>query len=154
MRTLILYATKYGATADIARRIASKIDGASAYDIKQDNIPDISGFDRILIGSSVYAGSTRKEAKAYVAQNAAALTKKEFGLFFSGLGADPKTLEKNFPPGFVKRAKSVAFMGGIFDPDKINGAERLALRAMYRLKEYTNSIDDEAIDQFVAAMKE
>ena len=35
MKTIILYATKYGAAAEIARRIAAHIDGAIVHDLKQ-----------------------------------------------------------------------------------------------------------------------
>ena len=154
MRTLILYATKYGATAEIAQRIAWKMDGAVVYDLKQDNIPLLEGFDCIILGSSVYAGNIRKEAGTFAAKNAAELGKKTVGLFLSGLRADVDALNKKYPPGFAEKAKAKGFLGGIFDPQKCSGPERFIMKMAAKLTEYTDSIDDEAIDRFIAAIRE
>jgi len=63
--TLILYATKHGATHEIAKRIADRMDDATIHDLGQNNTPDISEFDCIVFGSSIYVGMIRKEAKAF-----------------------------------------------------------------------------------------
>ena len=154
MKTLILYATKYGATAEIARRMARKMDGAAVYDLKQGNIPPLENFDCIILGTSVYAGNIRKEASDFAAKNVAELDKKTVGLFISGLGADINAFNKGYPPGFAGKAKIKGFMGGIFDPQRCSGLERLIIRMALKLTEYTDSIDDEAIDRFIAAIRE
>ena len=73
MKTLILYATKYGAAYEIARRIAERIDGAVIHNLKQDGMPPLEEFDCVIAGSSVYVGMIRKEAKAFFTKNTAAL---------------------------------------------------------------------------------
>jgi menaquinone-dependent protoporphyrinogen oxidase len=153
MKTLILYASKYGAAGEIARRLAQKMGNATVCDLKQGNIPPLDGFDCVIVGSSVYAGALRKEAKAFVAKNAAALVKKTLGLYISSLGADISFFNKNYPPGFFDTAKAKGFLGGIFDPEKAGTAERLIIRAITKQSGYISTIDDEAIDQFVAAIK-
>jgi menaquinone-dependent protoporphyrinogen oxidase len=52
MKTLIIYATKYGATKEIAGRIAARIPGSTVADLKSSNIPPVSQFDCIILGSS------------------------------------------------------------------------------------------------------
>ena len=153
MKTLILYATKYGATAEAAQRMADKLGGATVCDLKSDNIPSLVNFDCVILGSSVYAGKLRKEARAYVAANSAALCQKTLGLFVCGLHVDISFFYKNYPPGLPDRAKTKGFLGGIFDPEKGNAAERLIMRAITKQSGYVTTLDDEAIDQFVDAIK-
>ena len=81
MKTLILYASKYGATGEIAQRIAEKIPEATICHINQDEIPPLSPFDCIIIGSPLYAGMIRKEVKDFIVQNTSALSQKKLGLF-------------------------------------------------------------------------
>jgi menaquinone-dependent protoporphyrinogen oxidase len=154
MKTLILYASKYGAAEEIARRIAQKMDGSVVYDLKQGSIPPLEDFDCIILGSSVYAGNIRKEAKAFVAKNAAELGEKTVGLFISGLGTDINVFSKAYPPGFADKAKAKSLLGGIFDPQKCSGPERFIIKMVSKLTEYTDSIDDETIDRFIATIKE
>jgi len=133
--------------------MAQKMGNATVCDLKQDNIPSLANFDCVIIGSSVYAGKLRKEAKAYVAKNAGALTKKTLGLFISSLDVNIDFFNKNYPPGFPDAAKTKGFMGGIFDPEKGNAAERLVIAAITRQKGYVTTLDDDAIDRFVEAIK-
>ena len=153
MKTLILYASKYGATKEIAQRIAQKIEKAEVRDLKQEDIPPIENFDCIILGSSIYAGSIRKEAKAFVAKNAGVLSEKMLGLFLTGLGENSSYFEKNFPQNLLTKAKATSFLEGIFDPQKANAAERLIMKAAAKQSVYVNRINEDAIDQFVGAIK-
>jgi len=149
MKTLILYTSKYGATKEISQRIAQKMESATICDLKQGDIPPIMGFDRIIIGSSVYAGSIRKEAKAFAKNNAAALGEKTVGLFISGFVEDDKYFATNFPQNLLDKVKAKGFLGGIFDPQKANGLERLIVKAVMKKSDYIEKIDDAAIEKFV-----
>jgi len=57
MKTLILYATKHGATREVATRIASHTDGTVLHDLKQASTPTLADFDCVIIGSSLYGGA-------------------------------------------------------------------------------------------------
>jgi len=153
MKALILYASKYGAAKEIAQRIADKMGEAAICDLKQSNIPSLSAFDCVIIGSSVYAGSIRKEAKVFAAENADELCKKPLGLFLSGFAEDGNYYEKNFPPKILQAVKARGFLGGIFDPKKANGFERFIIKIVMKKAEYVESIDDEKIDIFVNEIK-
>jgi len=154
MKTLILYATKHGATKEIAGRIANKLDNAAICDLKQGNTPTITDFDCIIIGSSLYAGSIRKEAKAFVAQNADVLSEKTIGLFLSGLAEeDNNYFATNFPKNLLDKVKAKGFLGGIFDPKKANMFERFVIKTVMKQSVYVEKIDDDATDQFVSDMK-
>ena len=154
MKTIILYATKYGAAREIAERIASHIDGATLHDLKQANIPALADFDCVIIGSSLYAGSIRKEAKTFLAQNAAGLRDKKIGLFLSGMSADEteKAFESNFPAELRQAATVASLLGGILDPQKANLAERLIMKAITKGLGSANTISDEKIKAFTEAL--
>jgi len=66
MKTLILYATKHGASREIAERVSKLMSSAVTHDLKQKDIPELSEYDYVIVGSSIYAGTIKKEAKAYV----------------------------------------------------------------------------------------
>ena len=154
MKALILYATKHGAASEIARRIAGRIDGAAVHDLKEDGMPDLAGFDYVIVGSAVYAGLICKEAKTFVTQNTDALREKQLGLFLSGLDASKESacFEANFPPELLQAAKAARCLGGIFDPKKVNGMERLIMKAAAKQSGYTDTIDDDKITQFTEEM--
>lgn len=155
MKTLILYATKHGAAAEAARRIAQRVDGAVVCDLKQGSVPSLTGFDCVVIGSSLYAGMIRKEAKTFLAQNAAALCEKKLGLFLCGIDAskEKEYFSANFPPDVLSAAKAASFLGGIFDPKKAGVMDRLIMKAVAKQSAYTNTIDEGKIAKFAEAMR-
>ena len=154
MNTLILYATKYGATREIAKAISDRLGGAALHDLKQGRTPDLTEFDCIIIGSSLYAGSIRKEAKAFLSQHANTLQQKQIGLFLSGMAPadEAKYFAENFPKDLLQATRAAYFLGGIFDPQKTSGAERFIMKLAAKQSEYANTIDDEKIEQYAALM--
>lgn len=156
MKTLILYATKYGAAAEIARCIAEKIPGAVLCDLKKDAVPELSGFDCVIVGGSLYAGMLRKEARDFTVQNAAALTGMKFGLFLSGMNKSPENhdeyFQSNFPADIVRAAAAKAFLGGIYDPKKAGFVERLIFKAVSKQSGYVNTVSEDEIDMFIRGL--
>ena len=153
MKTIILYATKHGAAAEIARRIAEKMTGATVHDLKQP-VPDLAEYDSVIVGSSVYAGMFRKEAKAFLSQNVDILKAKNIGLFASGMSKDEtgKVFTDNVPAEVMQSAKTTMLLGGLFDPKKANFAERLVMKVVTKQSGYVDAIDSGEIDKFVEAM--
>ena len=154
MKTIILYATKYGASREIAHRISERIDGAETYDLKQDSIPDLAGYDCVIVGSSIYAGMTRKEAKEFLSQSADVLHGKRLGLFISGMSTDNEeaVLAAAFSKELLRCARKASVLGGIFDPKKAGFFERFIMKIVTKKSEYINTIDDGKIDAFVNAV--
>jgi len=155
MKTLILYATKYGAAYEAAQRIAKHITGSVLHNLKQSGVTSLAGYDCVIIGSSVYVGSIRKEAKAFLSQNTNALKGKKVGLFLCGLQeAEEKAFFKNnFPDEILQTAKAVSFLGGIFDPAKSGILERFIMKAVAKQSGYIDTIDDGKIAQFSEELK-
>ena len=157
MKTLILYATKYGATAEVAQRIADSIGGAVIHDLKKNNTPNVDEYDCIIIGSSLYAGSFRKEVKTFLSENEENIRDKSVGLFFLGLDTEltPQSyFEKNCSSELLATVKATCSPGGIYNPEKAGWFDRFILKAAKKLTVYTDTIDDNKIEQFVEAIKQ
>ena len=155
MKTLILYATKYGAAEEIAQRIAKRINGAAIHNLKKTPIPDPVAFDCIIIGSSVYAGMIRKEAKQFLSQNVNVLREKKLGLFISAMGesGEKENFEKNFPSDILQAAKAANVLGGTFNPQKANFIERLIMKIVTKQSRLISNISDDKIEKFAEVMK-
>ena len=155
MKTLILYATKYGASGDIAQSIAKKMDGAEVFDLKSGDIPTLSDFDCVIIGSSIYAGSIRKEAKEFLAKHKNDLSGKVLGLFISGMSESEtdNAFKANYPAEILDNAKARVMPGGAFDPKKAGFFAKLIMKAVTKQSGYVNTISDEKIDKFVGELQ-
>lgn len=154
MKTVILYASKNGGTRVIAQRMASKMEGAHLYDLKQGDIPDIRPYDCVIVGSPVYAGMIRKEAKAFMEKNAGLLCEKRLGLFVCGLDESKEKayFDSNFPAEVLRAAVDHAFLGGVFDPRKAGMMGRMIMKAVAKQSGYRENNQNDRLGQFVEAM--
>ena len=86
MSILVAYASKHGATRQIAERIGETLRaaGRDAEVRPIEAAGDPAGYDAFVIGSAVYLGSWRKEATAFVRRNRAVLANRPVWLFSSG----------------------------------------------------------------------
>lgn len=94
MTVLVAYASRHGATRELAGHIAGVLADsgrtAEAHPVT-DNI-DLRDYDAAVIGSAAYAGRWLTEAVAFVADHRQALSVMPVWLFSSGpLGHDPAT---------------------------------------------------------------
>jgi menaquinone-dependent protoporphyrinogen oxidase len=138
MSTLVVYASKHGATQGIAERIAAKLGeaGQQAEARPVAAVGDLSGYDAFVVGSAVYAAHWQKEASAFVQRNRAVLAGRPVWLFSSGpLGteatdaqgrdltaaAEPKDIAE-FEAAIVPKGHRVFF--GALDPGKLGFSER------------------------------
>jgi menaquinone-dependent protoporphyrinogen oxidase len=86
MNVLVAYASKHGATREIAERIASTLQaaGCDAEARPVQEVINLTGYDAVVIGSAVYFGSWMKAAAACVRRHRAALAARPVWLFSSG----------------------------------------------------------------------
>lgn len=138
---LVTYASKYGATKEIAERIGEVLSGAGlAVDLRPvGEADDPAGYDAVVLGSAVYGGNWRDEAAAYLNDNVAPLTNREVWLFSSGPTGEgePSSLVHGW--GFPEDLQGVAsiihpndivLFGGKLDMRKLNLIEKLMVRVM------------------------
>ena len=106
-RVLVTYASKHGSTAEIAEAIAAElrthgltVDSADATEASP------AGFDAVVLGSAVYVGRWRREARRFLKTNLDALRAVPFWIFSSG-------------PAGEKAAEDLAENGKWLEPHKV-----------------------------------
>ena len=140
-QVLVAYATKYGATAEIAEKIGQVLREAG---LQTDVLPahkigHLGSYEAVVLGSAVYAGQWRKDAVTFLETNETALAKRPVWLFSSGPTGegDPVKLMNGwrFPEAQQPIAdrigpRDIAFFGGALDLEKLNLGERLLVKGI------------------------
>lgn len=140
-RVLVAYASKYGATAEIAEKIGATLrqGGLNVEVLPVERVGDLSPYRAVVLGSAVYAGQWLKPAAAFLEAHEKELAERPAWLFSSGpVGeGDPQALMKGwrFPENLQPiaeriRPRQITFFSGKLDPQKLNLAEKLLLKAM------------------------
>lgn len=135
---LVTYASKHGATAEIAKKIGETLTEAGFQTALADakTVRDLSPYRAIILGSAVYYGMWRKEAVKLLKANEQVLAKKPTWLFSSGPAGEGDPVELlngwRFPSGQQEIAdriqpRHIALFHGAVDPDKLNFFEKLIL---------------------------
>lgn len=87
MNTLIAYATKYGCVEKCALILSEKLTGeVDLYNLKEIKNIDISRYDKVIIGGSIYIGKIQKVVREFSSTKLNQLKEKEVGLFICGMG--------------------------------------------------------------------
>ena len=150
-RIQVVYASRHGGTAGIARKIGDVLydSGAEVEVVDAETHPDPRGFDAYVIGSGVYMGSWLKPGIEYLEDNQLQLAARPVWLFSSGPLPAPSIPRRSIDPienslgpldgpgsGGRKRVESLAnairvqghkVFDGAYDPDAPaqNLAERI-----------------------------
>jgi menaquinone-dependent protoporphyrinogen oxidase len=134
-QVLVAYATKYGATAEIAEKIGQVLHNAGlSVDVKPvHRVSDPDSYKAVVLGSAVYIGGWRREAAGFLKSNEKALAKMPVWLFSSGPTGegDISTLLQGwrFPKALqlmadrIKPRDMVIFRGAL-DEDKLGFVEK------------------------------
>jgi len=138
-KVLVTYATKYGATAEIAEKIGQVLRQAG---LEVDVVPvkqvrDLTPYRAVVLGSAIYIGQWRKEAATFLKANEKALTERATWLFSSGptgKGDPSETLKEwRFPQALQPIAdrihpRAITVFHGMIDMKKMNFLEKLAIK--------------------------
>lgn len=86
MKVLVAYASRHGATAGIAERIAEVIraEGHTADTVQLPAATSVDDYDACVVGSSAYLGHWEKAASAFVREHRDGLVARPVWLFTSG----------------------------------------------------------------------
>lgn len=140
-KILVTYASKYGATREIAEKIGSGLRqaGLPADILPVDGVRDLNAYAAVILGSAVYVGKWQKAAEAFLRANEQALSVRPVWLFSSGPTGDgdpvellqgwrlPATLQ---PVADRIRPRDVAVFHGFINPDRLNFIERTSVKAL------------------------
>jgi menaquinone-dependent protoporphyrinogen oxidase len=138
-KILVAFASKYGATKEIAEKIGQvlKEAGHSVDVLPVDKTASLEPYVAVILGSAVYIGGWRKGAARFLRANEKTLAKKKVWLFSSGPTGrgDPIELVKGwrFPKALQHIADRVQpvdialFQGAAF-PEKLSPIGRWMIK--------------------------
>ena len=138
-RVLVTYASKHGATAEIANKIKETLLQAGLFVdlIPMEEVTNPSPYQAVVLGSAVYIGHWRRVAVRFLKEHEQALIQKQVWMFSSGPTGkgDPEkllngwTLPENIQ-SLVDRIKprDIAVFGGLLDVDKMRFWEKWIIR--------------------------
>ena len=92
---LVAYASKHGSTADIAASIAQTLrrSGIDADCVEAGEVRSLASYDAVILGSAVYMGRWRREARHFLHEHDDELAARPFWVFSSGPVGEPKESE-------------------------------------------------------------
>ena len=140
-KVLIAYATKYGATAEIAEHIGQVITevGLAAEVRPVEEVSDVGSYEAVVLGSAVYVGQWRKEAARFLETNEEALAQRPVWLFSSGPTGqgDPVALLKGWrlpqaqqPIADRVKPRDIAVFHGALDEKKLSLVEKMMIKTV------------------------
>jgi len=140
---LVAYASKYGATREIAEKIGDVLRNADLQTavLPVDGIRNLSAYQAVILGSALYIGRWQKDAETFLKQNEKTLADRPVWLFSSGPtgNGDPVELVegKRLPAGLAPIAeriqpRDVAVFHGHINPEQINSIENWAIKSLVK----------------------
>ncbi len=136
---LVVYASKYGATMEIADKIGEILRNLK-YQVKIEEARedlDLSVYQAVVLGSAVYMGQWRKNAKNFLKRHQQTLQALPFWIFSSGPTGEGDALEltkgwkypSNIKPLIDQiQPKEVKVFHGCLHAEKLNLFDRWIIR--------------------------
>lgn len=158
MKALILYASTYGLTQEMAKRIQSDLsDSTQCINLNKESAPALDGFDTIILGSSIYVGQIQKAMKTYLLQNKELLMQKRLGIFLCcGFEHEFENhLKNNFPQNLLDYATITQNLGGRIDLAHLSFAHKLLVKMIEKTEAGKRPIlvHPERIQPFIQALQ-
>ena len=156
MSTLIAFASKYGFTKTCAEILGKKLEGKVDICDLGSNHPDLTKYDKVIIGGSIYAGKIRKPVKSFCSDNQNTLKDKKTGFFICGMAKEDdaqKQLESSFPKELLATAAAKGFFGGECNYNKMNFIEKFIMKKITGSDQSQSRIAEENITRFAGLMR-
>jgi len=137
MKTLIVYATKYGCTLKCAEMLKSLIDGDSKIAQAKDRAINLKEYDNVIIGGSVYMAKMRREITTFCNSHKKQLLSKRLALFACCYtpSEDTEYMKRLFSVELLNHSVCSTTVGGIMNYEKMNFAYK-------KMFEWLRKIDD------------
>jgi menaquinone-dependent protoporphyrinogen oxidase len=124
IRVLVAYATKHGATAELAEEIGAVLESAGlTADVRPvGDVADVSRYDAVVLGSAIYAGRWRRDAVRFLKHHRWGLHLRPVWLFHDGPLAESAGIPQPLPQRVRGVARSIGAtnvktFGGKLDAD-------------------------------------
>lgn len=152
MKTLVIYATKYGTTKTCTDKLVGKLSGTvEVVDIGKNKAPSLEAFDTVVIGGPVKIGKIHAKIKRYCVANTEELLQKKIGLFICCMaeGEDAKKeLDANFPQALLDKAVVRACFGGEFLMSRMGFFTKKMIQGIAKTDKDVSAIKESEIEAF------
>jgi menaquinone-dependent protoporphyrinogen oxidase len=156
MNTLIVYASKHGCAEKCAKLVSKELNGkVDIINLKNAGDIDISKYEKVIIGGSIYIGKIQKEVTEFCSRNLDRLKEKGVGLFICGMQEGDiinTELNQNFTSDLIEIAKAKEYLGGEFILDKMNFMEKIIVKKVSKVTSNKSNILQDNIHKFAQAM--
>ncbi len=108
-KVLVAYATKMGATAEIAAAIGTELRKAG-HDVDVRNVTEVGSimeYDAVVLGSAIYTRRWRPEAVRFLRRHVGGLRDRQVWLFHSGPVGPDKDQVQSMPPKVARLADKI-----------------------------------------------
>jgi len=152
--TAIIFISRHGTTEKVANMIKDSLGGeqVALYNLKRQRNPDISQFNRIIIGGSIHAGRIQSRMARFCKKNEDSLLSKELGIYLCCLASGDAAIRefnKAYPEKLRQHAKAKAFMGYELYFEKMNPLYRIIMKKISGEKNDVSKLDMQALEKFL-----
>ena len=159
MKTAIIYTTTYGTTEKVAAYIAEKLQNkdVQVIELKKNSDLDISSFDTIMLGASVYLGDIQHIMSNFCKKKLEVLLTKRIGLFICGIEPElirqDEELHMAYPRSLYNHAQATAFVGGEINLEVLNASQKFITQSLLGFQKSTSFIQYDLVDIFIYQME-
>ncbi len=147
MNSIIIYASKYGCTEACVKQLKALLEGdITLCEINNEKNYDLSLYDEVIIGGSVYIGRINKKLKKFCLKNLNLLVNKKVGLFITCLKEDAEAFQQiitNYPQELIDIAITKDYFGGEIINSKLGFFDRLITNMVSKSPELSFPKPDE-----------
>jgi menaquinone-dependent protoporphyrinogen oxidase len=157
MKTAIIYATHHGTTETVAKQIQQQLlpQQVELINLAHNKQPDISIYDRIVVGSSIHAGKNQTVVQKFCSNNMPELLQKQIGLFLCCLNEKEfeQSIANAYPEILRNHAFDIELMGGEYKMDRMNFIERFLVKKIAGVSQSQSLINYNNINNFVKSLR-
>jgi len=135
MSILIVYESKGGYTKECAHTLEKYLAGSGrAVEVQAAGKENLAGYDRVVIGSAVYAGRVPARIRRFVKKNMEDLLHRPLSLFVCGTAEEFKDTyyEKNYPEQILNHADRREWFGGHIILEDHHGLKKMILSSILK----------------------
>jgi menaquinone-dependent protoporphyrinogen oxidase len=155
--SLIIFASDHGTVEKCAKELFlqmnGKVDLCNLYSRKIN--PDLSTYDTIIIGGSIYSGKIQDVIADFCESNISTLIQKNIGLFINCIYSGEKALKQlddAYPTSLNEVAIVRDYFGGEINELKLNYLERIITKQMIEQENLIVKLSKEKIILFAKKM--
>ncbi len=133
MATVIVYASKTGATKKAALMLSEKLGGCDTVDISSQSF-DLAKYDTVIIGSYIRMGTVDRNISRLMLSYISVLVEKKTAFFICNCFEKNAEdyISHNVPPQLLEKMTVTATFGGELDVNVLGGFDRLVAKKVIK----------------------